>query len=1090
MRNIPWNTCFLLLGMFLQGEEPGYAQAPGHSPTQAPGHAPIRTPTQETPGRVIPGLAFEHLTMEQGLPTNEVVSILQDRDGYLWAATTEGLSRYDGYGFVTYKFDPHNPHSLNQNLCLSVFEDTDGDLWVGNIEGGINRFDRNTGNFINYRPPQPAGRFETVLRSISTMTMDKQGYYWLGSYSGELRRFNKKTGEFSPFDYDLGYHPRPGDIRPFDWISCIYRDRNNDLWIGNKSGLHQLIIGAGKPFDRSTIHFRHFVHDPADPNSLEGTEVAGILEDHAGELWVSTDSALNRLDRKTGHFIHYPRNPARPLSFGKWAFGNMAEDQQHYLWVSTPVGLERLDPQRRRFDYFANIPGDPNSLSPSSGYHLIVDRSGNIWISGNGIDKLDPHQLPVIRYRHDEQDQNSLASDWVHGVFADHTGTLWFATASGLDAQDRGTGRFRHYRHNPADPGSPSDGPVSAVLGDDEGMIWVCSKRGTVDRLDPRSGKFAHYIGPQGRFANTDRHIYNGLYEDHNGTIWIAEASSGVTALDYKQGRLQHYAHDPADPKGMSDYQANAICEDDSGFIWIAHGSIATDRLDPHTGQFRHYQYHPNDPGSISSNCVRSVFRDHQGNMWFGTLGGGLCLFHPARGVFTTYTEKDGLLDNTVNSIVEDDEGNLWLGTGKGMCRFNPGKRQFTYFDYPNSPQADRVVYFYGRGSDGMLYFDGGDQGVNAFDPAKLQPNRYIPPVVITNFRLFNRPQPFNQATRVIGLAHDQNFLSFEFSALNYTDTRKNQYAYKLDGVDKDWVYAGTRRSADYTALSPGDYTFRVKASNNEGVWNDKGTFVRLIIQPPWWRTWWAYSLYALCAIVAIWLLDRQRRIRLIEKEQQRSLARELEMQALRAQMNPHFIFNCLTSINRFILKNDMLSASDYLTKFSRLIRQVLNHSKHSLISLEDELEMLRLYLDMEKLRFKEAFVYRIEIGEGIDPSGIFLPPLLFQPFVENAVWHGLMHKKEQGRLEIQLRVADNILSCSITDDGVGRSFAEYSTSKSAEKRKSMGIGITRQRLALINGNETEANNLVIEDLFDEQGKAAGTRVVLRIRVREAALST
>jgi LytS/YehU family sensor histidine kinase len=228
----------------------------------------------------------------------------------------------------------------------------------------------------------------------------------------------------------------------------------------------------------------------------------------------------------------------------------------------------------------------------------------------------------------------------------------------------------------------------------------------------------------------------------------------------------------------------------------------------------------------------------------------------------------------------------------------------------------------------------------------------------------------------------------------------------------------------------------------------------------------------------------------LVEKEQQRSLARELEMQALRAQMNPHFIFNCLTSINRFILKNDMLSASDYLTKFSRLIRMVLNHSKQSLISLEEELEMLRLYLEMEKLRFKEAFVYQIDVGNEVDTSGIFLPPLLFQPFVENAVWHGLMHKKDQGRLNIQLRVTDNILSCTITDDGVGRSFAENSTSKSAEKRKSMGIGITRQRMALINGNETVANSLVIEDLYDEHGKAAGTRVVLRIKVREAALST
>src|SRR3984957_5020409 len=819
MRGIPWNTCFLLLGLLLRGDGPCYAQAPKQTPSQSPTRPPANA-EQQAQGGGAPGQAFEHFTMEQGLPTNDVLSILQDRDGYLWAATTAGLSRYDGYGFVTYRFDPRDPHSLNQNFCLSVFEDNDGDLWVGNVEGGINKFDRNTGNFINYRPPQPTSRFETVLRSVSTMTMDKQGFYWLGSYSGELRRFDKKTGEFSAFDYDLGYHPLPGDLRGFDRITCIYRDKNQDIWIANANGLHQLIIGPGKPFDRSTIHFRHFVHDPADPNSLEGAEVAGIFEDHAGELWVSTDSAMNRLDRKTGRFFHYPHNPACQQCLGKSAFGNIVEDQEHYLWISTINAIERLDPQRQRFDDFMNLPGNPNSLSPSEGYHLIIDRSGNIWICGNGINKLDPHQLALIRYRHDVHDKNSLASDWVHAIRADHTGTLWLATSGGLDALDKRTGRFRHYRHNPADPGSLSGESLSGVLQDDEGMIWVCSFDGTVDRLDPHSGVITHYIGPQGRFANTDRHYYGGLCLDHNGTIWIAELSSGVTSLDYKQGRLQHYAHDPADPKGMSDYQANAICEDDSGFLWIAHGSIATDRLDPHTGQFRHYQYHPNDPGSISSNCVKSLLRDHLGNMWFGTLGGGLCLFHPAGGAFTTYTEKDGLLDNTGNSIVEDNEGNLWLGTGKGMCRFNPNKKQFTNFDYPNSPQADRVVHFYGKDSDGTVYFNSGDEGIKAFNPARLQPNRYIPPVVITSFSLFNRPQPFNADTRTIELAHDQNFFSFEFSALNYTDTRKNQYAYKLDGVDKDWVYVGTRRSADYTDLSPGTYTFHVKASNNEGVWN------------------------------------------------------------------------------------------------------------------------------------------------------------------------------------------------------------------------------------------------------------------------------
>lgn len=1036
---------------------------------------------------------FEHLTMEQGLPSNMVLDMLFDKQGYLWAATDNGLSRYDGYNFVTYKFDPHDSLSLNQDMIFSLFEDDEGSLWIGTVEGGITKFDRENEKFISFRAPQPVNRFETVLRAVSSIGQDREGMFWIGSYSGELRRFDRRTGQFSNFDYDLGYHPRPGEQRPFDRVNCIYRDSHNELWIGNKSGLHQLVLTPGKPFDRQTAHFKHYFNDPADTGSLAGTEVAGILEDHAGNLWISTDSALNRLDRSTGRFVHYRHDPGNPNSFVCGSFGNMVEDLDHNLWIATAYGVERLDPGRQRFEHFQHVDGDASSLSEPGGYRVVVDKPGNVWICGTGINKLDRHLMPVFRYKHDEHDRYSLANDWVSGATEDQNGTLWVATGKGLDALDRRTGRFRHFLHDPADPASLSDDGTSAVLVDNEGMIWVCSWQGTLDRLDPASGKFTHYIGPNGKYGKASPNYFHVLYQDRGGVIWVGEASSGVTALDYKKGSIRHYGHDPAKPEGMCDYQANCICEDNQGYIWIGHGSVATDRLDPRTGRFEHYQYRFGDSSSISSNYVNAVVRDKKGDLWMGTLAGGLCRYQVSTGKFTVYTEKDGLLDNNVTSVVQDNDGNLWLGTGKGICRFSPEKRQFSNFDYPNSPRSNRVVTFYCKGKDGMLFFKSGHNGLTALDPALLRPNRYIPPIVITQFKLFNKPRPIrmgsesgaNNGLQTLTLAHDQNFFSFEFSALNYTDPARNQYAYKLEGIDKDWVYSNTRRSADYTDVAPGTYTFRVKGSNNEGLWNNDGTAIKVVIYPPWWRSWWAWSLYILCAIAILWIIDRGRRARLIEKERQRSLARELELQALRAQMNPHFIFNSLTSINKFVLKNETAAASDYLTKFSRLIRMVLNNSKMSLISLEDELEMLRLYLEMEKLRFKESFIYCLDIGAKVDTAGIFIPPLLFQPFVENAIWHGLMHKQGQGRLDIRLRVEKNILICTISDDGVGRSFAKESTSKSAQKQKSMGIGITKQRLALINGGmEDDEENFHIEDLYVD-GTPAGTRVDLKIRIRE-----
>jgi hypothetical protein len=327
---------------------------------------------------------------------------------------------------------------------------------------------------------------------------------------------------------------------------------------------------------------------------------------------------------------------------------------------------------------------------------------------------------------------------------------------------------------------------------------------------------------------------------------------------------------------------------------------------------------------------------------------------------------------------------------------------------------------------------------------------------------------------------------SIGFTAIDYGDPGDKKFYYKLENYDEDWRPAGGGEKAYYYYVPPGKYIFRVKAANiTNGVSAEK--LIGIIISPPWWQTWWAYSLFALCFFTGIFLILILQKKRVIEKERKLGKERELEMQALRAQMNPHFIFNCLNSINHFVLKNETEAASDYLTKFSRLIRTVLNNSKRSMVSLEEELEMLQLYLEMEKLRFKNIFTYNIHLYKQVEPKQISIPPLLFQPFAENAVWHGLMHKKDPGRLDIHLKIDKDLLICIIEDNGVGRSFALASESKYVKKGKSMGIQITRDRLALINGNGNggvERSDFVIQDLYDEAGLAAGTKVILRVRYK------
>jgi hypothetical protein len=404
------------------------------------------------------------------------------------------------------------------------------------------------------------------------------------------------------------------------------------------------------------------------------------------------------------------------------------------------------------------------------------------------------------------------------------------------------------------------------------------------------------------------------------------------------------------------------------------------------------------------------------------------------------------------------------------------------------------------KGADGKLFF-GTNSGYFVFPPGEPNKETKAPDIVLTDFRLAGRgsgkdtvlKEPLWQAKQ-IRLKHNQNDFAFTFAVIDYNSPEDNRHFFMLENYDEGWNEAGSERKAIYYNVPPGKYVFRVKGANSNGIWTSKS--INLVVTPPWWQTWW-FRTIAVLAIVALiyslvrWRLHQKFRHQLEQSEKEKQLAEfqqqkvELEMQALRAQMNPHFIFNCLSSINRFILKNESVAASDYLTKFSRLIRMVLNNSKKTFISLEDELEMLRLYLEMERLRFQYSFNYNISFRNEIDPSGIFIPPLLLQPFAENAIWHGLMHKEGNGHLDLELSLENKILTCIISDDGIGRKNATKIKSKSAQKDKSLGLQITTERLALLNRDIGEQTFFTIEDVTDQSGYAAGTKVILKIQHKE-----
>lgn len=472
------------------------------------------------------------------------------------------------------------------------------------------------------------------------------------------------------------------------------------------------------------------------------------------------------------------------------------------------------------------------------------------------------------------------------------------------------------------------------------------------------------------------------------------------------------------------------------------------------------------------------------------------------------FGENEGLPDAVIYSLQIDKQGAIWVGTSRGICKFDTIQKRFTTYGASYgliSTEFNTASTCVGKNN--RLYF-GSTKGIVTFLPTDIKPNPYSPPPILTDVEVMNKsfPLPANSAfTKEISLHYQQNFITIHFSSLNFFQTAKTTYQYKLEGVDRDWEQTGTRNFATYTNLDPGNYLFQVKAINSEGIPSTKITAIQISITPPFWRTGWFYGLILIISLVLghtvykNYQLQQTLKTNLKQEEvirhQQEALSKQkeasllqkisvMEMTALRSQMNPHFIFNCLNSIKSYALNNDTENVSLYLTRFSRLIRLVLENSQSERINLSVELETLRLYMEMEKLRFGDQFDFAIRLDNDLETDFIEVPPMLIQPYVENAIWHGLMHKRGKGNVRIEItQPVENLLHISIEDDGIGRAKASEIKSKTAVQKKSFGMKITSERLDIIRQLYDIDANVHIDDLFDVAGQPAGTKITLEIPV-------
>lgn len=827
---------------------------------------------------------FGHLSLEQGLSQSIIEQIVQDRTGFMWFATEDGLNRFDGYRFALHKNVPGNPKSLSYNELKALHEDREGHLWIGIFSSGLNRFDPTTEEVIRYQHEHDRPD-SLAAETVRCVLEDRSGRLWVGTEGGGLDLLVRETGTFVHHRADPAV---PGTISHND-VRSIYEDRDGVLWIGTNGG------GLNR-FDPDRGVFTVYRHSPDDPNSLGHDIVFAILEDRTGTLWVGTyGGGLDSLDRDTGLFTHHWNEPDDASSLSNDLIKSLCEDHMGTLWVGTDGGgLNRFNREDHTFTSFRNDPIDPYSLSSDRVYAVYEDRSHVLWVGtyGGGLNHFDVSRKEFRRYRNDPSDDNSLSHNIVWSFHQDPDNVLWIGTDSGgLNRFDRSTGRWQRFLHRPDDPSSLSHNTVRVVFGDREGRLWIGTNGGGLNLFNRSTGRFTRYLHDPDDPASLSHDELRSISQDGSGAIWVGTFGEGLNRLDPETGEFTHFRHDPDDPASLSHDFIRFAFEDSRGALWVGTQGGGLNRLDQGSSEFVHYRHDPNDPNSIGTDHVFAVHEDESGTMWFGTFGGGLNRLDRRSGRFKQYREAEGLVADSVYAMLEDHLGTLWISTTKGLSRFDPVTELFRNFDARDGLQSNEFnggsAY---RSTSGEMFF-GGINGFNAFYPDEININSVVPNVAITELQLFNQSIGVGEEvdgrtlldrsitfTRQLDLSYRDDVITLEFAALHYSSSERNLYAYRMRGFSDDWVtVSADRRFATFTGLRPGRYLFSVRGANSDGFWNHEGTSLAVIVKPPFWATWW-FRLAGLAMLAGIALAVVQSRLRGVRMKTQLVAAHEAQM--------------------------------------------------------------------------------------------------------------------------------------------------------------------------------------------------------------------
>ncbi|MFH1195476.1 MAG: two-component regulator propeller domain-containing protein [bacterium] len=1024
---------------------------------------------------------YQHLTIEDGLSQSTITCIFQDRKGYIWFGTANGLNKFDGYKFKVYYNDANDTTTISDNGISALFEDSEGILWIGTGKGILNKFDRKNEVFIRYSLTQNINvpqRVENTLysfpipisryneNSITSITEDSFGNLWFATWGKGLVRMNKKSGIISTYSYD----PVISSSISSNRILRILIDKKNNIWIGTfGGGLNKISVKSGQKLFKDSdayseeIEIQHYKNIPGNNNSLSDDVITSLMLDKSGNLWIGTYSGgLNLLSQseiaQNKVTVNFKRihSTIKQDGFTKNAIFALLESIDGQIWIGTfGEGIFSLNPADYSFTNYKNNPLNENSILDNEVMSLLQSKGNLLWVGthlGKGISIMKPSSIKFGQIKSQPGSTKSISDDIIWAIYQDMDDILWLGTyRGGLNKIDRRTGNSDFYKYLEGSTSSISGNHIRSISEDKYGYLWVGTYSNGLNRFDKESKKFVQYKYDSTDISSIGGNQVQSIYFDKSGTMWVGVFGGGlnkaiISPSFFGETKFVRFVNNPNDPNSISDNRVYTIYEDKQGYLWVGTFGGGLNRFDKKTNSFKRFLHDPNNPSSLEDNRIMAIYQDSFGNLWIGTYGGGLHKLLSEKEGFKKYRSKDGLNSNVVYGILEDSQKCIWVSTDNGLYKLDILNESISHFEIQDGLQSMEFsggAYF--KNKYGEMFF-GGINGVNYFYPEKVQINKNIPHIVINSVYVLSKE--IKGEISELTLPYNQNFISFEFAALDYTSPVENEYAYKLEGLDKDWNYVDSKiRLANYTDLQPGEYIFRVIGSNNDGIWNLQGTSIRIIISPPFWQTWWFISLSVLFAGGLIYYVTSLRYKSLLSLEKLKSkLAADLH-DSIGSGLTEISILSELASADVESKPDNASGKMNLVSQTARELVDVLSDIVWVVNPKRDSLYDLILRLKDRYNDFLSDMGVSLKIINLEKIKDIKLPMeykqnlyMILKEGLTNCIRHSACKK-----ILLEIYVNGSTFKISLTDDGKGLDLSKIGMGNGIRNMKSRAASIKSQ---------------------------------------------